>query len=97
MAIFNAFAGIAMRCLDVDESKISDADLVAYEERYQGYEGKIAILWTLSVLCCKVIESVIALDRYLFLTENGGQCVDIIPIFDYKISPRNLMLIANKI
>ncbi|KAM0540375.1 hypothetical protein ACHAPJ_013614, partial [Fusarium lateritium] len=63
MASFNAFARRAMRCLDVDESKISDADLVAYEERYQGFEGKVAILWTLSILCCKVVESVIALDR----------------------------------
>ncbi|KAK6721010.1 hypothetical protein SNK05_004102 [Fusarium graminearum] len=96
MASFDAFARRAIGYLGVGESKISDADLVAYEERYRGYEGKVAILWTLSVICCKVVESVIALDRYSFLTENGGQEVDIIPIFDYKISPRNLMLIANK-
>lgn len=97
MASFNAFARRAMGCLDVDESRITDADLIAYEERYRGYEGKVAILWTLSVLCCKVVESVIAIDRYLFLTENGGQDVDIIPIFNYKISPRNLMIVAAKI
>ncbi|KAJ4141798.1 hypothetical protein NW768_001016 [Fusarium equiseti] len=97
MASFNQFARRALRHLSIDESKVSDADLVAYEERYQGYEGKVAILWTLSVLCCKIIESVIALDRYLFLVENGGQGVDIAAIFNYKISPRNLMLIANKI
>ncbi|KAJ0329619.1 hypothetical protein COL5a_004184 [Colletotrichum fioriniae] len=96
MASFNAFARRATGCLNVDGSKITDADLVAYEERYRGYEGKVAILWTLSVLCCKVVESVIALDRYLFLIENGGQNVDVVPIFDYKISPRNLMLVANK-
>ncbi|KAK1482419.1 hypothetical protein CTAM01_13579 [Colletotrichum tamarilloi] len=96
MDTFNAFARRAMGCLNVDESKISDADLLAYEERYRGYEGKVAILWTLSVLCCKVVESVIALDRYLFLTENGGQHVDVVPIFDYSISPRNLMLVADK-
>ncbi|KAF5228495.1 hypothetical protein FAUST_11042 [Fusarium austroamericanum] len=96
MGSFDAFARRAIRYLDIDESKISDADLVAYEERYRECQGKVAILWTLSVMCCKVVESVIALDRYSFLTENGGQNVDIIPIFDYEISPRNLMLIANK-
>ncbi|KAK1623688.1 methyltransferase domain-containing protein [Colletotrichum phormii] len=96
MASFTTFARRAMACLGVEESKISDADLVAYEERYRGQEGKVAILWTLSVLCCKVVESVIALDRYLFLAENGGQNVDVVPIFDYKISPRNLMFVADK-
>ncbi|OHE99014.1 hypothetical protein CORC01_05704 [Colletotrichum orchidophilum] len=96
MASFTTFARRAVACLGVDESKISDADLVAYEDRYRGYEGKVAILWTLSVLCCKIVESVIALDRYWFLTENGGQNVDVVPIFDYKISPRNLMLVADK-
>ncbi|KAK1691032.1 methyltransferase domain-containing protein [Colletotrichum godetiae] len=96
MASFPTFARRAIACLGVEESKISDADLVVYEERYRGYEGKVAILWTLSVLCCKVVESVVALDRYLFLAENGGQNVNVVPIFDYKISPRNLMLVADK-
>lgn len=52
--------------------------------------------WTLSVLCCKAIESSIALDRYWFLVEHGAEKVDIVPIFDYKISPRNLMMVAEK-
>ncbi|OHW97446.1 cra-b-like protein [Colletotrichum incanum] len=41
-------------------------------------------------------KSVIALDRYWFLIENGGRNVDVLPVFDYKTSPRNLMLVANK-
>ncbi|GKT51441.1 protein RRNAD1 [Colletotrichum spaethianum] len=95
-ASFTRFARRAVEFLGVDGSGISDEDLASYENRYRNYSGKIAILWTLSVLCCKVVESVIALDRYLFLTENGGENVDVLPIFDYKISPRNLMLVANK-
>ncbi|OLN94217.1 Protein RRNAD1 [Colletotrichum chlorophyti] len=96
MANFTKFAGRAMHYLGVDDNKISKDELLAYEDRYRHYEGKLAILWTLSVLCCKIVESVIALDRYWFLTENGGQNVDVLPIFDYKISPRNLMLVADK-
>ncbi|KAI8235445.1 Protein RRNAD1 [Colletotrichum sp. SAR 10_96] len=96
MVSFTKFASRAMHCLGIEKSDISDAELLEYEARYGDCEGKVAILWTLSVLCCKVVESVIALDRYWFLVENGAQNVDVLPIFDYKISPRNLMLVADK-
>ncbi|TDZ36672.1 Protein RRNAD1 [Colletotrichum spinosum] len=96
MVSFTKFANRAMHYLGVDAKRIGTDELVAYEYRYREYEGRVAILWTLSVLCCKIVESVIALDRYCFLTENGGENVDVVPIFDYKISPRNLMLVAEK-
>ncbi|KAF6807042.1 hypothetical protein CSOJ01_08465 [Colletotrichum sojae] len=95
-ASFTSFASRAMDCLGIDSSRISNEELRTYEGQYKGCDGKVAILWTLSVLCCKVVESVIALDRYWFLAENGGRDVDILPIFEYKISPRNLMLVADK-
>lgn len=96
LASFEKFAKRAMHCLDVHEDKVSTEDVKAYAERYRGHEGRIAILWTLSVLCCKAVESVIALDRYWFLVEHGFEGADIVPIFDYEISPRNLMIVANK-
>ncbi|KAH7021512.1 methyltransferase domain-containing protein [Microdochium trichocladiopsis] len=91
-----SFTRRAVSCLGIDGVRITDEELAAYEDRYRGHSGRIAILWTLSVMCCKIVESVIALDRYLFLTENGGEEVEVLPIFDYRISPRNLMLIACK-
>ncbi|KAK1982967.1 methyltransferase domain-containing protein [Colletotrichum cereale] len=96
MASFAKFTRRAVECLGIDGSRITDDELVCYEDRYRDYNGKIAILWTLGVLCCKIVESVISLDRYCFLTENGGEDVEVLPIFDYKISPRNLMLVASK-
>lgn len=96
LAGFQKFARRAMQCLGVHEDRVSTEDIQAYEERYRGYEGRIAILWTLSVLCCKAVESVIALDRYWFLVEHGFEGVEIVPIFDYQISPRNLMIVAKK-
>ncbi|KAK2052726.1 hypothetical protein LY76DRAFT_629910 [Colletotrichum caudatum] len=96
MASFAKFARRAIEYLGIDDSRITDDELMSYEDRYRGYNAKIATLWTLGVLCCKVVESVIALDRYFFLTENGGEDVEVLPIFDYKISPRNLMLVASK-
>ena len=96
LANLATFAQRAMECLDIEQRQISAAELLTYEQRYAHCEGQIAILWTLSVLCCKVVESVIALDRYWFLLEQGAAQVDIVPIFDFKVSPRNLMLVADK-
>lgn len=99
MTSFVAFAKRAMHCLNIDQKHVADDDeLNACEARHRdrGDEHKIAVLWTLSVLCCKVVESVIAMDRYWYLVENGAQDGDVLPIFDYKISPRNLMMVASK-
>ncbi|KAM3537486.1 hypothetical protein ARSEF1564_009588 [Beauveria bassiana] len=98
MTSFTAFAHRAMDCLQVDAAqRPTDEQLQTYEEKYRDWEGRIAILWTLSVLCCKVVESVIAMDRYRFLMERQGvQDVDVVPVFDVKVSPRNLMIVATK-
>ncbi|POS69960.1 hypothetical protein DHEL01_v211645 [Diaporthe helianthi] len=96
LATFESFTRRAMDCLGVEQNKISKMETAEYETRYASHEGRISILWTLSVLCCKAIESIIALDRYWFLVEHGAHNVDIVPIFEYKISPRNLMMVAEK-
>lgn len=93
---FETFTTRAMHCLGVDQASISRQDMLEYEARYADQEHRIAILWTLSVLCCKAVESIINLDRYWFLVENAASETDIVPIFDYKISPRNLMMVAEK-
>ncbi|KAI3401985.1 hypothetical protein diail_3959 [Diaporthe ilicicola] len=96
LANFESFTRRAMESLGVEQKKISNVDIAEYENRYASHEGRISILWTLSVLCCKAIESIIALDRYWFLVDHGAHKVDIVPIFEYKISPRNLMMVAEK-
>lgn len=96
LANFESFTRRAMGCLGVDQNTISKMDIAEYETQYASHEGRISILWTLSLLCCKAIESVIALDRYWFLVEHEARNVDVVPIFEYKISPRNLMMVAEK-
>ncbi|KAK8127076.1 RNA small subunit methyltransferase [Apiospora kogelbergensis] len=95
-ASFATFARRAMHSLGIDDGAVSDAELAEYDERYRGCKGQIAILWTLSVLCCKLVESAIALDRYSYLVEQDARHVDVVPVFDYRVSPRNLMMVARK-
>jgi hypothetical protein len=96
VANFTKFAHRAMECLGINTTEIPEAELVSYEERYRNCEGQIAILWTLSVLCHKVIESVIAMDRYYYLVHDLGVQGDVFPIFDFQVSPRNLIIVADK-
>lgn len=91
---FGKFSERAMDCLNIDSSVISVDELESYYERYKHYQGRISILWTLGILCGGVIESLIAVDRYWYLVESGAEDVDVVPIFDYRVSPRNLMIVG---
>ena len=86
-----------MKSLKLEIGKdVTEEEIAEYEERYQRRAAETAILWTLSVMLCRVVESAIALDRAFFLQEAGLHDVDILPIFNYKESPRNLMIVASK-
>jgi len=50
---------------------------------------------TLQVVLAPVLESLIVIDRYLYLTERGVTC-HVLPVFDAATSPRNLAIIARK-
>lgn len=97
MDSFSQYARRSMDCLGISPNKISTAELVSYEERFGRCQDQIAILWTLGALCWKIVESIIVVDRLWFLKEeNQAGTVDVIPVFDVKVSPRNLMIAATK-
>lgn len=47
------------------------------------------------LMITKACESVMILDRWFYLTEQGFNA-KVVPIFDVKISPRNLAILAFK-
>ena len=70
-------------------------------ERYErdfGYAKKnLAVIWSLMAFSAGVVESIIAVDRWQFLREQA--CVEdcwIEPVFDYRLSPRNLVVVGVK-
>ncbi|KEQ61135.1 uncharacterized protein M437DRAFT_52556 [Aureobasidium melanogenum CBS 110374] len=94
---FTAYTSRALSSLKLKIGKdVTEQEIAEYEERYKHRVAETAVLWTLSVLLCRVVESVIALDRLFYLQEAGMEEVDVLPIFDYKESPRNLMIVASK-
>ena len=94
---FSAYAARALQSLKLEIGKdVTEEEIIGYEEKYQDRAAETSILWTLSVLLCRVVESAIALDRAFFLQDAGLQDIDVVPIFNYKESPRNLMIVASK-
>ncbi|KAL0850815.1 hypothetical protein ABMA28_006738 [Loxostege sticticalis] len=56
---------------------------------------RVVIVYTLRLALAPLVESVILLDRMLFVLEQGLSC-EIRPVFDPKISPRNHIMIARR-
>lgn len=65
-------------------------------ERHDYERHLINISYFIRLLMAKVIETLIILDRYLFLLENETQDVFLVKIFDPVVSPRNFCLIGIK-
>ncbi|XP_045611979.2 methyltransferase-like protein 25B isoform X1 [Procambarus clarkii] len=56
---------------------------------------QVVIFYSLRLLLAPVVESVVLLDRLLFLYEKGVESI-LVPTFDPQLSPRNHVLVAVK-
>lgn len=76
---------------------LTDAELEDYERRYHGKKKELSIIWGLMAFSAMVVESVIVVDRWLFLKEQElVQDCWVEAVFDYKQSPRNLVVVGIK-
>jgi hypothetical protein len=69
--------------------------IASYATKYSRTRKHLAIIWSLMAFSAGVVESVIAVDRWLFLREQ--ECVSeawIEPVFEYGWSPRNLCVVG---
>ena len=76
---------------------LTDEDILAYEERFRSKKKELSIVWSLMAFSAGVVESTIVVDRWLYLKEQDAvkECW-VEPIFDYKKSPRNLVVVGIK-
>ena len=70
-----------------------------YETRFAGDKKRLSIMWSLMAFSAGVIESLIVVDRWLWLREQD--CVDaekcwVEAVFEYERSPRNLVVVGVK-
>ncbi|KAJ8398421.1 hypothetical protein AAFF_G00426760 [Aldrovandia affinis] len=58
-------------------------------------QGRVVVYFSLALLLAPVVETLVLLDRMLFLQEKGLQS-QLVPLFEPAFSPRNLVLVAVK-
>lgn len=69
-----------------------------YDNDFRHRRKDVCILWSLMAFAAGVVESVILVDRYLFLKEKLGAegSVWVETVFEYQHSPRNCVIVAVK-
>lgn len=93
--LFLKFSYSGLRHLRI--KPLQEMDLPGLWRECQSYAGLIGPYWSLRAALGPVLESLILLDRLLFLQEQESAFeVVILPIFDPALSPRNLAIIARK-
>lgn len=76
---------------------MTDEDISSYETRYLHTRDHMSVVWSLMAFSAQLVESIIVVDRWLFLREQESvkDCW-VEPVFDYGESPRNLAVIGLK-
>lgn len=74
-----------------------DDDISQYEDNFKGKKKELSVVWSLMAFSAGVVESSIIVDRWLYLREQAAvsDCW-VETVFDYKQSPRNLVVVGIK-
>jgi hypothetical protein len=92
----HAFCETAFDRLKIpQEQRISAAAIDQAYDRFARDQFSLHLVFTLRVILGPVVESLILLDRFLYLKENGFNPF-IYPVFDEHVSPRNLAIVCKK-
>ncbi|XP_071107262.1 methyltransferase-like protein 25B [Haliotis cracherodii] len=70
-------------------------EVLSVAESYLPLWKDVVVFYTLRLCLAPVVETLLLLDRMLYLLEHGVPSV-LVPIFDPQLSPRNFVLLATK-
>ncbi|PKS10839.1 hypothetical protein jhhlp_002596 [Lomentospora prolificans] len=79
-------------------ANMTDEEIEHYEKLYEPRKKEIAVVWSLMAFSAGVVEAMIVTDRWLFLKEHSDLVAHcwVESVFDYKQSPRNLVIVGIK-
>lgn len=76
---------------------VTDEEIEEYEARYLPRKPELCAIWSLMAFSAMAIESLIVADRWTFLKEQEMvKHAWVETVFDYKLSPRNLVVVGIK-
>ncbi|XP_076945787.1 uncharacterized protein LOC143616992 [Bidens hawaiensis] len=94
--LFEKFCQSGLHRLNLNQPH--NIDFASIWKEAEPFVGVIGPYWSLRAALGPVLETLILLDRLLFLQEQGDSIEAVmLPIFNPNISPRNVALIAKKI
>ncbi|KAF1918795.1 methyltransferase domain-containing protein [Ampelomyces quisqualis] len=76
---------------------LTDEEIRDYEDGFADKKKELSVMWSLMAFSAGVVEAVIVTDRWLWLQEQEEvEKAWVEPVFDYKYSPRNLVVVGIK-
>ncbi|KAI0135270.1 methyltransferase domain-containing protein [Daldinia grandis] len=77
---------------------MTDEEIARYEISYEPRKRELSAVWSLMAFSANVTESLIVTDRWLFLRQHTDLVQDcwVETVFDYRESPRNLVVVGVK-
>ena len=93
----NSFCEVDPAFIKEKMDGLTDEDIRNYEARYAERKKELSVMWSLMAFSAGVVESVIVMDRWLWLKEQKEvEHAWVEPVFEYKHSPRNLVVVGIK-
>ncbi|POS85658.1 hypothetical protein EPUL_003223 [Erysiphe pulchra] len=79
-------------------SSITDEEIDEYVNKYEPFKKELSVTWSLMAFSAILVESLIIVDRWLYLREHSDIVENcwVEPVFDYQISPRNMVVVGIK-
>ncbi|KAF2106606.1 methyltransferase domain-containing protein [Lophiotrema nucula] len=93
----NSFCTIPPSFIKGKMDGLSDGEILEYEEKWKGKKKELSVMWSLMAFSAGVVESLVVVDRWLWLREQEEveECW-VEPVFEYRYSPRNLVIVGIK-
>ena len=93
----NSFCEVDPNFIKSKMEGLTDDDIRDYEVRYAERKKELSVMWSLMAFSAGVVEAAIVTDRWLWLTEQEEvEHAWVEPVFEYKHSPRNLVVVGIK-
>ncbi len=93
----NSFCEVDPNFIREKMEGLTDEEIRRYETEYAERKQELSVMWSLMAFSAGVVESVIVVDRWLWLMEQDEvEKAWVEPVFEYKYSPRNLVVVGIK-
>ncbi|KAF2851886.1 hypothetical protein T440DRAFT_467139 [Plenodomus tracheiphilus IPT5] len=93
----NSFCEIDPQFIRGKMEGLGDEEIRGYERAFEGRKKELSVMWALMAFSAGVVESVIVVDRWLWLREQEGvERAWVEAVFEYGFSPRNLVVVGVK-